>query len=103
MLTFRLFHQGVRRASFDRRGYAGNYRSATPCFAATVSADGRPNLSLKGTLRVWDRLIVVVLCPNVFQENSGLAFCELQCQHEDHDTYHERNNRHLVNQIMEDE
>lgn len=24
------------------------------CFAATVSADGRPNLSPKGTIRVWD-------------------------------------------------
>jgi uncharacterized protein len=24
------------------------------CFAATVTADGRPNLSPKGTIRVWD-------------------------------------------------
>ena len=24
------------------------------CYAATVSADGRPNLSPKGTIRVWD-------------------------------------------------
>jgi predicted pyridoxine 5'-phosphate oxidase superfamily flavin-nucleotide-binding protein len=24
------------------------------CFAATVSADGRPNVSPKGTIRVWD-------------------------------------------------
>jgi len=24
------------------------------CFAATVSHDGRPNLSTKGTIRVWD-------------------------------------------------
>lgn len=24
------------------------------CFAATVNADGRPNLSPKGTIRVWD-------------------------------------------------
>jgi hypothetical protein len=25
------------------------------CFAATVSSDGRPNLSPKGTIRVWDQ------------------------------------------------
>jgi len=24
------------------------------CFAATVTPDGRPNLSPKGTIRVWD-------------------------------------------------
>ena len=29
-------------------------RSAHLCFAATVTADGRPNLSPKGTIRVWD-------------------------------------------------
>ncbi|HEY7026934.1 MAG TPA: pyridoxamine 5'-phosphate oxidase family protein [Gemmatimonadales bacterium] len=28
--------------------------SAHLCFAATVTADGRPNLSPKGTIRVWD-------------------------------------------------
>ena len=28
--------------------------SAHLCFAATVSPDGRPNLSPKGTIRVWD-------------------------------------------------
>ncbi len=28
--------------------------SARLCFAATVSPDGRPNLSPKGTIRVWD-------------------------------------------------
>ncbi len=29
-------------------------QSAHLCFAATVTADGRPNLSPKGTIRVWD-------------------------------------------------
>src|SRR5580765_7610700 len=29
-------------------------RSAHLCFAATVTAEGRPNLSPKGTIRVWD-------------------------------------------------
>lgn len=29
-------------------------QSAHLCFAATVSADGRPNVSPKGTIRVWD-------------------------------------------------
>lgn len=29
-------------------------RAAHLCFAATVSPDGRPNLSPKGTIRVWD-------------------------------------------------
>ncbi|MGQ0723354.1 MAG: pyridoxamine 5'-phosphate oxidase family protein [Candidatus Eiseniibacteriota bacterium] len=29
-------------------------RAAHLCFAATVTADGRPNLSPKGTIRVWD-------------------------------------------------
>lgn len=29
-------------------------RSAHLCFAATVTPDGRPNLSPKGTIRVWD-------------------------------------------------
>ena len=29
-------------------------RSASLCFAATVTPDGRPNLSPKGTIRVWD-------------------------------------------------
>ena len=29
-------------------------QSAHLCFAATVNADGRPNLSPKGTIRVWD-------------------------------------------------
>lgn len=28
--------------------------AASLCFAATVSPDGRPNLSPKGTIRVWD-------------------------------------------------
>ncbi len=28
--------------------------SAHLCFAATVTSDGRPNLSPKGTIRVWD-------------------------------------------------
>lgn len=28
--------------------------AARLCFAATVTADGRPNLSPKGTVRVWD-------------------------------------------------
>lgn len=29
-------------------------QAAHLCFAATVTADGRPNLSPKGTIRVWD-------------------------------------------------
>ena len=29
-------------------------RSAHLCFAATVTPDGRPNVSPKGTIRVWD-------------------------------------------------
>ncbi|HET6798206.1 MAG TPA: pyridoxamine 5'-phosphate oxidase family protein [Gemmatimonadales bacterium] len=29
-------------------------QAAHLCFAATVSADGKPNLSPKGTIRVWD-------------------------------------------------
>ena len=29
-------------------------QSAHLCFAATVTPDGRPNLSPKGTIRVWD-------------------------------------------------
>ena len=29
-------------------------RSAHLCFAATVTSDGRPNVSPKGTIRVWD-------------------------------------------------
>ena len=29
-------------------------RSASLCFAATVTPDGRPNVSPKGTIRVWD-------------------------------------------------
>jgi hypothetical protein len=29
-------------------------QSAHLCFAATVTADGRPNVSPKGTIRVWD-------------------------------------------------
>jgi len=29
-------------------------RAASLCFAATVTPDGRPNLSPKGTIRVWD-------------------------------------------------
>ena len=29
-------------------------RSAHLCFAATVSPEGRPNVSPKGTIRVWD-------------------------------------------------
>ena len=29
-------------------------RAAHLCFAATVTPDGRPNLSPKGTIRVWD-------------------------------------------------
>jgi predicted pyridoxine 5'-phosphate oxidase superfamily flavin-nucleotide-binding protein len=29
-------------------------QAAHLCFAATVRADGRPNLSPKGTIRVWD-------------------------------------------------
>ncbi len=29
-------------------------RTAHLCFAATVTAEGRPNLSPKGTIRVWD-------------------------------------------------
>jgi hypothetical protein len=29
-------------------------QSAHLCFAATVTVDGRPNLSPKGTIRVWD-------------------------------------------------
>jgi hypothetical protein len=29
-------------------------RSAHLCFASTVSPEGRPNVSPKGTIRVWD-------------------------------------------------
>src|SRR5262252_10107529 len=29
-------------------------QSAHLCFAATVTPDGRPNVSPKGTIRVWD-------------------------------------------------
>ncbi len=29
-------------------------QTAQLCFAATVNADGRPNLSPKGTIRIWD-------------------------------------------------
>ena len=29
-------------------------RSAHLCFAATVTSEGRPNLSPKGTIRIWD-------------------------------------------------
>src|SRR4030095_1798657 len=29
-------------------------QTAQLCFAATVTPDGRPNLSPKGTIRVWD-------------------------------------------------
>jgi len=36
-------------------------RSASLCFAATVTPDGRPNLSPKGTIRVWDDSHLVFL------------------------------------------
>ncbi len=35
--------------------------SAHLCFAATVTADGRPNLSPKGTIRVWDAHLLFFL------------------------------------------
>jgi hypothetical protein len=54
--------------------------SARLCFAATVAADGRPNLSPKGTIREWDDshlFFLDIASPNTRQNLSRSPWMEL--------------------------